>query len=282
MKIGVGLGTPPDPPAVWVDPAFVAQEAERLGFESFWIGEHVTSPVHCESFSPTFAGGQVPGFHDPLVALGRASAVTSRIKLGSGVTLILESHPLRIAKATASLDHLSGGRLLFGVGPGWNREERAMLGGDMQRPWDQVAESVQAIKALWREEECEFHGEFYDFPKVRCFPKPCRQPHPPIYVSGVSPKLVQRMVDWGDGWLGFRSTPEELQERMRELREKAEAAGRAFEEFEISMIRWESDLELARQYEAAGAQRFIVQTQGLADEKETTATLEKIALSMGL
>lgn len=282
MKIGVGLGTPPDPPEVWVDPGFVAQEAERLGFESFWIGEHVTSPVHCESFSPTFAGGQVPGFHDPLVALGRASALTSEIKLGSGVTLILESHPLRIAKSVASLDHLSGGRLLFAVGPGWNREERAMLGGDMKRPWDQVRESVHAIKALWREEECEFHGEFYDFPKVRCFPKPSQEPHPPIYLSGVSPKVVERMVDWGDGWLGFRTTPEELEARMQELRERAAQAGRDFEEFEISMINWDPSPELARAYEAAGARRFIIQTKGLADEKQATETLERIALTMGL
>jgi len=282
MKIGIGLGTPPDPPAVWVDPAYVAREAERLGFESFWIGEHVTSPVHCESFSPTFEGGQVPGFLDPLVALGRASAQTSHIKLGSGVTLILESHPLRIAKSVASLDHLSGGRLLFGVGPGWNREERAMLGGDMQRPWDQVRESVQAIRALWREEECEFHGEFYDFDKVRCFPKPSREPHPPIYLSGVSPKLVDRMVEWGDGWLGFRTTPKELETRVRELREKAAKAGRHLEEFEISMITWEPSLELARQYEAAGAQRFIVQTKGLAEERQATETLERVALAMGL
>ena len=282
MKIGIGLGTPPDPPAVWVDPAYVAREAERLGFESFWIGEHVTSPLHCESFSPTFAGGQVPGFFDPLVALGRASAVTHRIKLGSGVTLVPESHPLRIAKSIASLDHLSGGRVLFGVGPGWNREERAMLGGEMKRPWDQTRESVQAIRALWREEECEFHGEFYDFATVRCFPKPFSQPHPPIYLSGVSPKLIDRMVEWGDGWLGFRTTPEELDARMRELREKAAQAGRNFEDFEISMINWEASPELARQYEAAGATRFIIQTKQLAEEKQATEVLERIARTMGL
>ncbi|MFP8876721.1 MAG: LLM class F420-dependent oxidoreductase [Myxococcota bacterium] len=282
MKIGVGMGTPPDPPAVWVDPAHVAREAERLGFESFWLGEHVTSPVHCESFSPTFAGGQVPGFLDPLVGLGRASAVTRDIKLGTGVMLVPESHPLRIAKAIASLDHLSGGRVLFGVGPGWNREERAMLGGKIQRPWSQTRESVQAIKALWRDEECEFHGEFYDFAKVRCFPKPHSQPHPPIYLSGVSPRLVERMLDWGDGWLGFRTTPEELEARMQELRKLAPQAGRDPEEFEISMITWEPDRDLARRYEEAGAHRFIIQTQQLADERQATETLERIALTMGL
>jgi len=282
MKFGIGMGTPPEPPAVWIDVAHVAREVERIGFDSLWLGEHVTSPVHCESESPTFAGGQVPGFFDPMVALSRASAVTERIQLGTGVTLVPEHHPMRLAKAIASLDHFSGGRVLFGVGPGWNKEERALMGGEMKRPWAQTREAVLAIKELWRNEQAEFHGEFYDFPLVRSFPKPVTTPHPPVYLSGVSPKLMERIVDWGDGWVGFRTTPAELEGRMRELRTLAKRAGRDPDHFEISMYTWEPSRELARQYEDAGARRLIVQTPGLTDERETTAHLEKIAEIVGL
>ncbi|MCH2171777.1 TIGR03619 family F420-dependent LLM class oxidoreductase [Myxococcota bacterium] len=282
MKIGVALGTPPDPPRVWIDFAFFAKEAERLGFESVWIGEHVTSPVHCESFSPTFANGQVPGFFDPMVAFGRASAVTNQVKLGTGVTLVPEHHPLRLAKAIATLDHLSGGRVLFGVGPGWNREERAMMGGEMQRPWAQTREAVLAMKELWTQEEVAFQGEFYSFPAVRSFPRPRSKPHPPVYLSGVSPALVRRMVDWGDGWVGFRTTPAELEGRMRELRELAPLAGRDPDEFEISMYTWEPSRDLARQYEETGARRLIVQTAALSEERQTVERLEQIAEIVGL
>ena len=281
MKIGIGMATPPEPPAIWIDVAYVAAEVERLGFESLWLGEHVTSPVHCESFSPTFEGGQVPGFFDPMVALGRASAVTRRIKLGTGVTLVPEHHPVRLAKAIASLDQLSGGRVLFGVGRGWNREERALMGADMKRPWAQTREAVLAIKELWCNEQAEFHGEYYDFPLVRCFPPPLTKPHPPIYLSGLATRLTERVVDWGDGWLGFRTTPAELEERVRELRTLALRAGRDPDSFEISMYTWEPSRDLVRQYEEAGASRVIVQTPGLTEEREATEHLERIAEILG-
>ena len=281
MKIGLGMGTPPEPPAVWVDVAHVAREAERLGFDSLWLGEHATSPVACESLSPTFAGGQVPGFFDPRVALGRASAVTSDLLLGTGVTLVPEHHPLRLAKAVASLDQLSGGRVLFGVGPGWNKEERAIMGGSDTRPWAQTREGVRAMKGLWLNDEFEFHGEFYDFPAVRCHPHPTSDPHPPVYLSGVARRLMERVVEWGDGWLGFRTTPAELEERMDELRTLATRAGRDPDGFAISMYTWEPTELLAGQYEDAGAERLIVQLPGLVDEAETTAHLERVAELVG-
>lgn len=282
MKIGVGMATPPAPPAIWCDPAFFASEAERLGFESVWLGEHVTSPVQCESFSPTFAGGQVPGFFDPMVALGRASATTRQIVLGTGVTLVPEHHPIRLAKAVATLDHLSAGRLRLGVGVGWNREERAIMGGSIGRPWAQTREAVLAMKALWRDDPAEHHGEFYDFPAVRCLPFPAQRPHPPILLSGVAAQVIERMVDWADGWLAFRTTPSELEVRMRELDRRAREAGRAPAEFEISMYTWEPTSQLIRDYEQAGATRIIVQLPGTSDGPATTAQLERVAELVGL
>jgi probable F420-dependent oxidoreductase len=276
------MGTPPEPPAVWVDPAHFAAEAERIGFESVWLGEHVTSPVHCESYSPTFEGGQVPGFFDPLVGLARASAATQRIRLGTGVLLPPEHHPVRLAKAVASLDHLSGGRLLLGVGVGWNREERAIMGGDPHRPWRQTAEAVEVMTALWTRERTAFEGQFYRFPEVRCFPPPRQQPRPPILISGVADRLVERMVAWADGWLAFRTTPAELEVRLAELARRATAAGRDPAAFDISMYTWEPSADLARRYADAGAGRLIVQTPGLATEAETTAALERIAELVGL
>ena len=282
MKIGVGMATPPQPPATWIDPAFFAREVERIGFESMWVGEHVTSPVHCESFSPTFEGGQVPGFFDPFVGLARASAVTERILLGRGVALVPEHHPVRLAKAVASLDHLSDGRVMCGVGVGWNREERAIMGGEPKRHWAQTREAVLAMKAMWTNDPAEFHGEFYDVPLVRCLPAPARKPHPPVLISGVSALVVPRMVDWADGWLAFRTTPAELQVRMREIETLATRAGRDPRAFEISMYTWEPSVALIRQYEGAGATRVIVQTPGLSTKAETTQHLEQVAELCGL
>ncbi len=282
MKIGIGMGTPPAPPEVWVDVAYFAREVERIGFDSLRLGEHVCAPVHCESYSPTFEGGQVPGFFDPMVALGRASAVTEHIKLGTGVTLVPEHHPVRLAKAIASLDHFSGGRVLFGVGRGWNREERALMGGDLQHPWAQTREAVAAMKELWCNEQAEFHGEYYDFPLVRSFPQPVTKPHPPVYLSGVATRLMERVAEWGDGWLGFRTTPAELEGRVRELRSHAERVGRDPDAFEISMYSWEPSRELVRQYHDAGASRVIVQTPGWTKEGEASEELERIAEVVGL
>ena len=282
MKIGVSVGKPPQPPAVWVDVAHFAKEAERLGFDSVWVGEHVTSPVHCESYSPNFPGGQVPGFHDPMISLARASAVTSRVKLGTGVILVPEHHPVELAKAIATLDLFSGGRFLFGVGSGWNKEERAILGGDPDRPWAQTREAVLAMKELWTNEVAEFHGAFYDFPPVRCFPPPASKPHPPVHLGGRSQFVIKRMVEWGDGWVGHRTTPEELEGWMGQLRDAAREAGRDPDSFEISMSTWEPTREQARQYEEAGAHRLIVHAPGLSGEQEATAHLEHIAEVLSL
>ena len=282
MKIGVSIGKPPQPPAIWIDVAYFAKEAERLGFESVWVGEHVTSPVHCESYSPNFPGGQVLGFHDPIVSLARASAVTSRIKLGTGVILMPEHHPVELAKAIATLDLFSGGRFLLGVGTGWNKEERAILGGDASRPWAQTREAVLAMKELWTKDEAEFHGDFYDFPPVRCFPPPASKPHPPVHLGGRSPFVIKRIVEWGDGWVGHRTTPEELAPRIKELHETAHEADRDPATIEVSMASWAPTRDLARQYEEAGAHRLIVHTDGLSGEEETTAKLEEIAGIIGL
>ncbi len=163
------------------DPAKVAKRAEELGFESYWVGDHTIVPV--ESSTP-YPGAKHDGrepyyvsqLPDPLIALARAGATTSRIKLGTGICLVSERNPLLTAKQVATLDDACGGRFLFGIGAGWNREESTILGGDFDHRWSQVKEYIAAMKVLWHEGIAEYHGRYVDFPPVRCFPKPAHQP----------------------------------------------------------------------------------------------------------
>src|SRR6266446_8167301 len=132
----------------------------------------------------------VPDFYsrlvDPFVALAHASAVTTRLKLGTGITLVPERNPLLLAKEIATLDYYSGGRFLFGIGTGWHKEETEIMGGTFAHRWSQTREAIDAMKQLWTNEAAEYHGTYYDFPLVRSFPRPIQQPHPPIYIGGVA------------------------------------------------------------------------------------------------
>ncbi|MGE0878709.1 MAG: TIGR03619 family F420-dependent LLM class oxidoreductase [Acidimicrobiia bacterium] len=278
--VGVSLSVPPPQPLVSVDFAFFASEAERLGFDSVWTGEHVTSPVECSSDSPVFPGGQVPGFFDPFVCLARASAVTSRVRLGVAVALVPEHHPVRLAKTVASLDVLSGGRVLLGVGVGWNREQRSIMGGSSDRPWAQTREAVLAMKAMWTDEVAEFHGSFYDIPPVRSLPHPTQRPHPPVLLGGISSRVIERIAEWGDGCVSHRTTPDDLRERVARLRTLAETAGRDPDGFDISIALWNPSRELVASYAAAGATRVVVHTRDLAEPADTTAALERIAADL--
>ena len=168
MKVGV-LTFPTNPP---VDVAVLARRAEELGYNSLWVGEHPIMPVNSVSPFPGSPDGAIPEsyswFVDPFVALARASGVTSRMKLGMGICLIPERNPLILAKETATLDYYSGGRFIFGIGAGWNREETEIMGGDFPHRWTQTREAVEVIRELWTKDEAEYHGKYYDFP--RCGP----------------------------------------------------------------------------------------------------------------
>jgi probable F420-dependent oxidoreductase len=163
MKVGIFhyLST-----AYAIDPAVLAKRAEELGFDSFWLPEHPIMPV--TTVTPFPLGGPIPAFYadliDPFVGLARASAVTKTIKLGTGICLVPERNPLLLAKEIATLDHFSGGRVLFGIGAGWLKEETEIMGGDFAHRWTQTQEAVMAMKALWTQEEAEYHGKYYNFP----------------------------------------------------------------------------------------------------------------------
>src|SRR5919197_5781354 len=186
MQLGI-LMFPTRPP---VDVAVVATKAEALGFDSLWVGEHPVMPVHSTSPFPGSADGVIPPsyswFVDPFVTLARASAVTTTLKLGTGITLVPERNPLLLAKEIATLDYYSGGRFLFGIGAGWLKEETEIMGGDFAHRWTQTRDAILAMKELWTKEESEYHGKYYNFPAVRSFPKPAQKPHPPVFLGGSS------------------------------------------------------------------------------------------------
>src|SRR5215467_8018677 len=225
MKVGIFhyLST-----AYAIDPAVLAKRAEELGFDSFWLPEHPIMPV--TTVTPFPLGGPIPAFYadliDPFVGLARASAVTTTIKLGTGICLVPERNPLLLAKEIATLDHFSGGRFLFGIGAGWLKEETEIMGGDFTHRWTQTREAILAMKELWTKDESEYHGRYYNFPPVRSFPKPAAKPHPPVLLGGSSKYVFKRIVEWGDGWLPTGVSVEGIQRGCAVLNELAEKAGR--------------------------------------------------------
>jgi probable F420-dependent oxidoreductase len=277
MNVGVSVPLP----AYLVDIGAMARKAEELGFESFWCAEHPFIPVQSKSRFPGSADGVIPEsyshFVDPFVALARASGTTSRIKLGTGIVLVPERHPLLLAKEVSTLDHFSGGRFLFGIGAGWLREETEIMGGDFDHRWTQTRESVLAMKELWTKTEAEFHGKYYDFPPVRSYPKPAQKPHPPVLLGGGAKNVLQRVVAWGDGWLPNRITPDELRERRATLDRLAKEAGRDPAALTISVHGQPADRDLIRRFHEAGATRVLVRPATVKTAAEMAAELTRIA-----
>jgi probable F420-dependent oxidoreductase len=226
LQLGVAMF-----PADWaIAPARLARLVEDRGFESLWVPEHTHIPVSRES--PWPGGGELPReyshTHDPFVALATAASVTERIKLGTGICLVVERDPIVTAKEVASLDQLSGGRFLFGIGAGWNKEEMRNHGTDPDHRFGLMRERVEAMKAIWTEDEAEYHGRHVDFDPIWSWPKPAQKPHPPILVGGSGPKVIDRVVRYGDEWMPNRVSDDDvLLERIAELQRRAAEAGRA-------------------------------------------------------
>ena len=245
-----------------VDVAEVAQKIEVAGFESFWMPEHPVMPVHTTSQYRGTPDGSVPPYMydmvDPYMALSRASAVTSKIKLGTSISLIPERNPLMLAKVIATLDHYSNGRFILGVGAGWHREETTVMGGNFDHRWTQTRENIQAMKELWTQEQAEFHGTYVDFPPVYCDPKPVQKPNPPVLLGGAAPNLFRRIVGWADGWLPAGASVEQVKAGRATMDELAEAAGRDPASFQVTVFNVAAERDLLQQYAEAGADRVIL------------------------
>ena len=276
--MNIGISTFPTDYSV--DIAVLAKRAEEIGFESLWVPEHPILPVKASSPWPGSTDGVIPKVYadivDPFVALGRASAVTSTMKLGTGICLVPERNPLLLAKEVATLDMYSGGRFLFGIGAGWHKEETEIMGGDFAHRWTQTKESVLAMKSLWTEVESEYHGNYYDFPAVYSFPRPTQRPHPPVYLGGMARNVFKRVVEWGDGWMPNRVTPEDISAGRQKLNELASEAGRDPESISISVFGQPSDRELVSGLFEAGADRVMIRVE-TAEKDATFAQLDQIA-----
>jgi probable F420-dependent oxidoreductase len=276
MKIGVNTRVSSHS----MDVAVVAQKAESLGFESLWLPEHGVMPVHVATRYQGSPDGRIPpsmsDVGDPFIGLARASAVTKTLKLGTGICLVPEHNPLLLAKEIATLDHLSNGRFLFGIGAGWLQEETEIMGGDFEHRWSQTREAVLVMKELWTKEEAEYHGKFYNFPPVRSSPKPSQTPHPPIFLGGSAGNVFKRIVAWGDGWMPIRATPQEIKSGRATLDELADAAGRDPRSIEIMIYGEACDPEMLRRFEEAGASRVTVRLQTTEGDAALTE-LERMA-----
>jgi probable F420-dependent oxidoreductase len=276
MNVGI---FPYPPTADAIDPAALAKRAEELGFDALWLPEHPIMPV--ATSSPFPLGGPIPAFYaefmDPFVGLARASAVTQTLKLGTGICLVPEHNPLLLAKEIATLDQYSGGRVLFGIGAGWLKEETEIMGGDFAHRWTQTRDAILAMKALWTMEEAEYHGRYYDFPPVRSFPKPAQQPHPPIILGSITSRQVfQRIVAWGDGWMPVGVSPEELQHGRERLNQLAAQAGRDPRSIQVVAFFAPPDRDALQAFEEAGADGAVIALD-TAGEQAVLATLEALA-----
>jgi probable F420-dependent oxidoreductase len=219
MEFGIGYFATHDA----VDPASFARLVEERGHESLFFAEHTHIPASRES--PWPAGGELPRkyshTYDLFVTLTAAALATSRLRVGSGICLVVERDPITTAKEVASVDHLSGGRFEFGVGAGWNREEMENHGTDPRVRMAIMLERIEAMKAIWTQDEASYHGKHVDFDRIWSWPKPAQRPHPPVLVGGNGPTVLDRVLRVGDAWFpnyGF----EDLLERIEELRSRAE------------------------------------------------------------
>jgi probable F420-dependent oxidoreductase len=258
-------------------PDELAELAEARGFESLFFTEHTHIPAARTSDAPR--GGELPREYshtlDPFVALMAAASATSRLLLGTGISLIVERDPIATAKTVATLDYLSGGRVLFGVGAGWNFEEMRNHGTDPRRRFSLMRERVEAMKAIWTEDEASYDGEHVSFERIWAWPKPVQKPHPPVLVAGNGERVVERVLRYGDEWL---PEPEDgLIERIRELPERARAAGRGT----IPVTLYGVEPDEVEAFAEAGVHRCVywLPPRGPA---QTEARVEQLASRLGI
>jgi len=254
MKVGVAMFCTD----YSMQPTELAAALEARGFESLWLPEHSHIPL--SRVSPFPPGGDLPKKYydvmDPFVALGAAAAVTTSLRLATGICLVAQRDAIQTAKAVASLDQISNGRFLFGVGPGWNRDEMENHGILFKSRMDIMGEKVAAIREIWTQPKAEFHGKFVDFDPMMTWPKPIQKPHPPVIVGGGVPYGARRALAYGNGWVPNATRPGyRLLDRMDEYREMEKAAGR---KVPISAFGVEHDPKSWNAYENAGIDRIIL------------------------
>src|ERR1700728_3344983 len=238
----------------------LATALEERGFDSLYVPEHTHIPTSRKT--PFGGGGELPKryshTHDPFVALSFAAAATKKLLLGTGICLIPQRDPIVTAKCVASLDQLSGGRFIFGIGGGWNVDEMENHGARYETRFKLMRERILAMKALWTEEEAVFHGEMVNFDPVWLYPKPAQRPHPPILLGGDSDHTLKRVVEFCDGWLPIARPGFNPKGAVAQLRQAASAAGRDFSTLSISVFGAPPDKAVLAEYRELGIQRALL------------------------
>jgi probable F420-dependent oxidoreductase len=275
MQFGVHLF----PTQYSIQPDDLARAAEDRGLDSVWFSEHTHIPIRF--LNAPGRGPSLPDYYwqtyDVFVAMTLAAAVTKNIKIASGVSLVIERDTIHLAKETATLDLISGGRLIFGVGAGWLESEMADHGVVYRTRFQLLKEQVQAIKEIWATEESEFHGRFVNFDRMRAFPKPIQHPHPPIIMGGEGRKAIECAAEVCDGWAPWVLEWPKAKEAIAELKQQAAANGRDPNSLEISLFEKNVPDERAmEEMEAAGVKRIILTILGQSRE-EALPTIDLLA-----
>src|ERR1700741_2816392 len=263
-------------------PTELALALEERGFDSLWVPEHSHIPLSRKSPFPS--GGDLPKKYydvmDPFVVLGAASAVTKTLLLGTGICLIAQRDPIQTAKLVASIDQVSGGRFLFGVGNGWNEDEMANHGTVFATRHKLARERIEAMKAIWTQSKAEYHGEFVNFDPMMTWPKPVQKPHPPVLVGGAFPYGARRAIAYGDGWLppARRPASRDVLGKLPEFRAMAAAAGRDPAAVPITVFGVAEDGDLIKRYRDAGVARLLFNLPA-AKADEVLPAIERRTLS---
>jgi probable F420-dependent oxidoreductase len=241
-----------------IAPTTLALALEERGFESLWVPEHSHIPL--SRLSPFPQGGELPKKYydvmDPFVVLAAAAAVTTKLKIATGICLVPQRDPIQTAKEVATVDQISGGRFLFGIGPGWNADEMADHGTDFKSRNQVMRERVEAMRTIWTQSKPEYHGKFVDFGPMMTWPKPMQKPYPPVLIGGGIPYGARRALAYGDGWVPHARRPTyRLLDKLPEYREMEKAAGRTLP---ITAFGAEPDPAAWPAYRDAGIERIII------------------------
>jgi probable F420-dependent oxidoreductase len=257
----------------------LAPHLEALGYESLWLAEHSHIPVGSE---PQWPGGtQLPDEYyetfDPFVSLAAAAVATRTLRLGTGVTLVVQRDPIQLAKQVASLDVISGGRVELGIGGGWNLSEMADHGTDPETRFRLMRERVEAMQAIWAGGPAEYHGRLVDFGPMVARPLPTQRPHPPIHIGGSAPGALRRVAAYGNGWVPMaQRETQDLGDSIADLHRRLEAAGRAPNEVEVSIFFGDTSAESLARYRELGIARLVILLPP-GDRDKTLAVAERRA-----
>lgn len=243
-----------------IDIVELATAMEERGFESLFVPEHTHIPA--SRLSPWPGGGDLPKMyihtHDPMVSLAFAAAATKNLKIGTGICLVPQHDPIVLAKSIASLDMLSGGRFIFGIGGGWNVDEMENHGVAYKTRFAQLRENILAMKEIWMEDTATFHGDFVEFDKIWSYPKPVQDPHPPILLGGETDYTLRRVVEFCDGWFPRGRGGFDPHEAMSRLKQHADAAGRDMSTLQVSVFGPKPDQATMDSFRQHGIDRAIL------------------------